>query len=119
MAMVMGVEVGRIATDDRSKAFELLGDVVRHQSAEPSARPDERPWPPPDAPVAKLDVQPHRKVRVPAGVVCCVDRGRTIDHEARARDDAAFVRFDYPTCDAAAIPEVVRIDDQQPQGSPL
>jgi hypothetical protein len=44
-----------------------------------------------------------------AGVLRCLDRRSPVDHQARARDDAAFMRLDHAAVDAAAVAEVVGI----------
>jgi hypothetical protein len=111
--MLVGVEVRRISPDEQSETVELAPEVIRrppsHGGGGPgrtSFRDQGRP------PASDFNMQSNAKARSLSCSLGSVDGRRTLHHEARARHDAALVSFDDSAIDAAAIAEVVRVDNQ-------
>lgn len=110
MEMVVRIEVGRIPADESPELLELPPDVSGRVRVPVCAGPTAEPAEP--APLNRqVRVEPKRQFRPASTVTGGFDRGCTLDHEARARDDAAFVRFDDAAVDAPARSEVVGIDN--------
>jgi hypothetical protein len=55
-------------------------------------------------------MQTEVELGVLASIARCLDRSRLVDHEARARDDAALVGLDDAAVDASAEAEVIGVD---------
>ena len=109
----------RIAADERAETLELMpkicADTRRSRAAVERTAP--RPGDARDTPRVELEMQADSELwvalartpppRPPPGL---------LDHQARARDDAVFVRLDHAAVDAAAVAEVVGVDNQVAHG---
>jgi hypothetical protein len=118
MAVLMRVDVSGIAAHERAEPVELQGDISGNDALECALGPDKRPRSSPNPPPRNLDVKSDRELRVLAGIVCGLERNRTVHHQAGTRHDPALVCLDDPSVDAAAAPEVVGVHDEQFQRRP-
>src|SRR5207244_5893564 len=62
--------------------------------------------------VPDIGVQAHAQTRRTATQLRCLPAGRRVHQQARARQDAALVRFDDAAIDPAARAKVIGVDDQ-------
>ena len=104
--VVMGVDVRRIRSGQLTEPLELGRERARDVAGlvDLGAVLD----------VMQADRQRRMLARQPGGV-----RGRgTVDHQARAGEDAADMRLDDPRVDSGRQTEVVRVDDQPAHARP-
>ena len=114
VTVMMRVEMRRVATHQRAKLPELLGDVGLYQSLEFFGRRGARPRASLDAPAAELDMQSDTERGAFARILGGLGSRFAVHHQAGARDNSALMGLDDPSVHTAAEPEVVGIDDDEP-----
>src|ERR1700756_37736 len=108
MNVLMGVEVCRIATEERTEALDLAVDLLVRRRV----LVDEPPLAVPERPFGQVDVQADAERGMPQRVPGGRLGSRPPDHQAGARDDPMLVGVCNAVIRALAPPEVIGVDDQ-------
>src|SRR6266542_3534931 len=111
--MLVGVEMGRIATEQLTER----GDLTIHLLADGIAvRWDNLiewdPLAPSEGPLAKIEVQPDAEVWMLTRIGRRLPGRRPPDHGAGGSQDAVLERPDDAAIHPGTLPEVVRVNDQ-------
>jgi hypothetical protein len=115
VAVVVRVDVRRSTIEQSAEALELRRNVVRDDRLQFLLRPRQRPTPRARLPGPKFDVQPDVEPWITPGVGRGFRSGQPVHHQACTGRDPRFVHLGDSSVDAAAVPEIVSIDDEQYQ----
>ena len=102
MHVVVGIEMGSRAAEQLFEPSQLRVQ----SSAEPTRIGVCAQF------ASDIGVQAHAQTRRAAAQLRCLPAGRRVHQQARARQDAALVRFDDAAIDPAARAKVIGVDDQ-------
>src|SRR5438132_458602 len=119
MRVLMRVQMARLSPQQVAKSRELPGRfrrdlrgiVERHDLI------DGRPGALLTGPFAKIEMEADRKPRMGQGIACGLSRGGPAHHQAGTRDDPLFMGLDDAAVHAAALPEIIGINNEIASGN--
>src|SRR5438876_157497 len=102
MDIVVRVEMGRQTSEQLSKALNLPSNLRARRRARRETRAER----------LQIDMQPHAQRRRASTQSDRLLRGRRVDHQAGAGQDALLMRLDDSPIDAGGRSEIVAVDDE-------